>query len=903
MFTNGLGINTSYVAAFDVRSYRSSDSAGLWPATATVIARETSYGLVWVPAGVFGSSFFYPLLVTRVLYCIYSIPFSIAADALAAGLCGSSGGADGFRESARFGSLGSLALGAAPRRLGAPPFVYVADVGGGNIRSCTMSLWNRGLGPSIDLDVRSLTSVIGLSGAIVVTADGNVLFAALVNLKVVRISPLRLGLDLTIEVHAFISVFPGVVRDFSLHSNLATEDDLLAVVTIGSSPFLSVFQRDDSNPTPIVTQLGSLTNGTLPFTWPNAVSILSDGAVLLGNGLSEGVAAMCPNTVLRAWTLQQTVTVGNHTFTLRREAAWSPVSVDAAAAVCNAANESLASIDSAAEQAAALSLVSQRGIGSPFVLIGAFANGSTNWSWLWIDGNRRFANATTGVCDSDAFCGATGGRLEPVVADNITWWGGYVVGLRTTSHRGGSPGTWDALSWMQQGVLWGAYGTAMGAFLCRAGPLPLAASCRIVEDCNGLATSVRGVVGSCVCSCLSRFAGDSCDRCSADRTESSYPTCGAVACTLADRNCTSGMIRGIFPNCTCGCLPQHSGMLCETCTKGFEVGGWPSCQRSLLDNNDPSVNCTTSRACNGHALTATFGRGSCVCTCNRRYSGVTCNECSANYAVGNYPVCNARACSRDADCSSGGNATGTFPTCVCNCDERFAGLSCDMCHPQFAFGGYPTCRAASASGGRNCSVAFDCQGRADAVTGVEGSCNCTCNSGYSGPTCAVQRECSLARDCPGGGALSVFWAHARCLCRCSVNHFGPRCTPRGCINELDCNNRAVQVIGETYPYCICACRPEYEGAMCETLVPFGQAAAPCERMCAYVWVMGVVAGAATIFGLSMCYVQFSGFCCRPPLGSVTAHTNPPPTDVEMLARQPSLPSQPPLTPNAQAVEL
>ena len=349
--------------------------------------------------------------------------------------------------------------------------------------------------------------------------------------------------------------------------------------------------------------------------------------------------------------------------------------------------------------------------------------------------------------------------------------------------------------------------------------------CANSTDCNGHASYVNGtLVSGCTCACSSRYSGATCDSCSAFYT--GYPTCTPIACANStDCNGHASYVNGtLVSGCTCACSSRYSGATCDSCSAFYT--GYPTCT---------PIACANSTDCNGHAshVNGTLVSG-CTCTCWTTYSGAACNSCSAFYT--DYPTCTPIACANSTDCNGhASHVNGTLVSgCTCACSSRYSGASCDSCSAFYT--GYPTCTPVV------CANSTDCNGHASSVSGtLVSGCTCTCSTGYGGATCSscaayytgyptcTPTACANTADCSGHASSVNGTLVSGCTCTCSAGYSGatcsscsafytgyPTCTPTACANSTDCNGHASSVSGTLVSGCTCTCSTGYTGANCSS---------------------------------------------------------------------------------------
>uniref|UniRef100_A0A8C3TFR0 Neurogenic locus notch homolog protein 1 n=1 Tax=Chelydra serpentina TaxID=8475 RepID=A0A8C3TFR0_CHESE len=260
------------------------------------------------------------------------------------------------------------------------------------------------------------------------------------------------------------------------------------------------------------------------------------------------------------------------------------------------------------------------------------------------------------------------------------------------------------------------------------------------------------------CTCLPGFAGQNC--------EDNIDDCPGNNCKNGG-TCVDGV-----NTYNCQCLPEWTG---QYCTEDVD-----ECQ--LMPN-----------ACqNGGTCHNNHGGYNCVCV-----NGWTGEDCSENI-----DDCAMAACFQGATCH---DRVASF---YCECPHGRTGL---LCHLDDA------CISNPCNEGSNCDT-----------NPVNGKAICTCPSGYTGPACNQDiDECSLGkrRGCQLWGSFlrkSNPCEHAgKCIntqgsfqCQCLQGYSGPRCEidvneclSNPCQNDATCLDQ----IGEFQ----CICMPGFNGHLCQ----------------------------------------------------------------------------------------
>ena len=229
--------------------------------------------------------------------------------------------------------------------------------------------------------------------------------------------------------------------------------------------------------------------------------------------------------------------------------------------------------------------------------------------------------------------------------------------------------------------------------------------------------------------------------------------------------------------------------------------------------------CTLANDCHSHASSVQEVNGQCVCTCRNQWTGNQCQNCPGEYAagqdcgacaegyIGTYPNCVSDFCTL-ADCSNHASSVSGYKTngCNCVCRNRWQGATCNVCPPNFdqnddcgscgaGYANYPTCDLA-------CTIAANCSGNADSVTGsATTTCHCQCSNAWTGVNC---------NSCPPNVDRN-----AACGA-CKVGFIGYPDCERECTNAANCNSRATSVNGTVPRGCDCTCRNKWAGSACQT---------------------------------------------------------------------------------------
>eukprot|EP00755_Sulcionema_specki_P020378 Sspe_Gene.71762::Locus_42639_Transcript_1_1_Confidence_1.000_Length_16151::g.71762::m.71762 len=345
---------------------------------------------------------------------------------------------------------------------------------------------------------------------------------------------------------------------------------------------------------------------------------------------------------------------------------------------------------------------------------------------------------------------------------------------------------------------------------------PTCTKCTNDGHCNGNAASVWAYdETTCACSCKFPYTGSTCDMCPPNYDCSGtgpigcsegavgYPKCHVCE---SDKDC-NGRAASVTSDsqhqeCLCTCRNKWEGDRCETCPTGFAGGDCDTCDDGYIGYPN-CVRCTSTKHCNGHAISSTSSasRDRCMCNCEASYTGPECDRCALNH-IG-YPACTM--CTVSTHCS--GNALSVKSdekqqACECTCRNQWSGKSCSVCPPNMnadedcgscaeGYIGYPRCIA--------CEVDKHCNGNAMSVTSdlEHKHCVCACRNQWKGERCD---ECGLEYTDDCGKCASGFVKYPTCV----------KCTVGG-----DCSSHATAVLSDsTRTKCMCKCRNKWEGADC-----------------------------------------------------------------------------------------
>ena len=245
---------------------------------------------------------------------------------------------------------------------------------------------------------------------------------------------------------------------------------------------------------------------------------------------------------------------------------------------------------------------------------------------------------------------------------------------------------------------------------------------------------------------------------------------------------------------TCTNSLANGASCTPTCDDGYTLSGTRTCNDGTL--TDTAVcygnSCDASSVITNGALndcTTTLAHGAtCTPTCNDGYTRSGTRSCAAG-TLTDTVVCNPNLCTADPDndskngddgvfyCTNGGRVSGLTGSCLCTCNEGFEGASCETAG---------ACSASPDSSKDGSDGSIYC-GEHGSVGGTTGQCTCTCKPGYEGSGCETAKVCTASPDS----------------------------TKDGKDGELYCSEE-YGTIGGTTGECTCACKPGYGGAGCDT---------------------------------------------------------------------------------------
>lgn len=364
----------------------------------------------------------------------------------------------------------------------------------------------------------------------------------------------------------------------------------------------------------------------------------------------------------------------------------------------------------------------------------------------------------------------------------------------------------------------------------------------VTTNCSDHADSVDGGYINqydqrvCNCTCRNYWTGERCEKCATNYNASEdcgtcafgyidYPNCTSDACTQADCSNHAAKVSGYrTTGCTCDCVNQFRGDICNECPSNYFDGGTcGSCADGFNDYPNCYPECNVMTNCSGNAdrVSGNLVQG-CDCQCSVSWTGKTCDVCPHGYEQNScaqcipdygpaYPQCD-RLCTVVENCTAGFarafSVTGLWnESCDCRCKNQWAVPNCSTCpHPytgsqcnlcKSGYTNYPLCV--------QCTVNGNCSGRAADAKYNESTKQCTCidcRNGYQGAQC---QTCPLEYGPPDCAA-----------CNTAAGFVGsfPDCD-RQCTNANACSNHASSVSGTFKSGCVCACEFKWEGQQCE----------------------------------------------------------------------------------------
>eukprot|EP01062_Namystynia_karyoxenos_P070080 TRINITY_DN6546_c0_g1_i1.p1 TRINITY_DN6546_c0_g1~~TRINITY_DN6546_c0_g1_i1.p1 ORF type:complete len:2021 (+),score=383.01 TRINITY_DN6546_c0_g1_i1:77-6064(+) len=362
-----------------------------------------------------------------------------------------------------------------------------------------------------------------------------------------------------------------------------------------------------------------------------------------------------------------------------------------------------------------------------------------------------------------------------------------------------------------------------GSIVGGSGPAP-PPRCASV-DCSGKGRAEPTAAGQCRCVCGEAYAGARCEVCAAGYP-GVYPDCAAAAggtvcgadsdcpeapvcqvgvCPPLTRRCTRqpradgtvcpggscvagacarwcrdsdcnsrGAASGVYPNCTCQCLPGYGGAGCGVCGRALantsfwvdagRVGVYPDCALTCTIGTDCAA--TPGRRCTQAAGRCDLTAGGGLCAEAALPDGTDCDGTvpGAAQCLGGRCVATPGGPCGEADCSFRGTASGSRPSCACSCALGYSGARCERCAPGWA-GSYPHCHLCTVStqcprsAGQQCQAELGSCGPRGLCTYANAPDGSPCDDGSpltAGDAC-VAGTCRGAdgvyTSCPSGGLL------------------------------------------------------------------------------------------------------------------------------------------------------
>jgi hypothetical protein len=318
------------------------------------------------------------------------------------------------------------------------------------------------------------------------------------------------------------------------------------------------------------------------------------------------------------------------------------------------------------------------------------------------------------------------------------------------------------------------------------------------------------------CACDTGYDGVVCGQCAvgfhrlADGTCIEDATCAAGACG------DEGVCSIVEGRRVCACSPATSGVNCADCRAGYHFEADAGCQ---LDTA-----CTSATCANGGTCTADAGRVSCQCPDGT--AGAFCEALT-------------QSCAQTNPCSTHGACLDQGGLVRCACDPGYAGARCDQCYPGFVGTDGGTCTQAQVCLPSSCSFAGTC-------SVVAGFATCTCDAGYTGPSCSAcamgfrrdanfrcvaNQSCSTGNPCVGPGTCVE--QNGVVGCRCEPGFAGMGCEScypgyhregladggTTCALDVTCRPETCRFRGQCAAdggVATCACDPGFSGANCQT---------------------------------------------------------------------------------------
>ena len=226
----------------------------------------------------------------------------------------------------------------------------------------------------------------------------------------------------------------------------------------------------------------------------------------------------------------------------------------------------------------------------------------------------------------------------------------------------------------------------------------------------------------------------------------------------AGQTCTPGMcgVHGVCDDSSgsapCICDQGYRGAKCDYCASGytmdddgvscvaiddlFDAGATPTTpDAGVVPAYDAGSGGTvktcasTGLDCGSHG-TCMDGSGSPYCSCDAGWAGSNCQRCATGYQSSGSGQCLATCATAGLNCGAHGTCNDSSGTAACVCETGYSGASCDACASGWQDNdGNGTCTKGCSLSGLNCGSHGSC-------TDASGTPKCTCETGYSGTTCA-----------------------------------------------------------------------------------------------------------------------------------------------------------------------
>ncbi|MCZ7685948.1 MAG: hypothetical protein M5U28_47205 [Sandaracinaceae bacterium] len=253
---------------------------------------------------------------------------------------------------------------------------------------------------------------------------------------------------------------------------------------------------------------------------------------------------------------------------------------------------------------------------------------------------------------------------------------------------------------------------------CPPGTRPEGGECAPLTTCTEDACRMRGTCveeeGGVRCECEPEYAGVECERCAAGLFDDGMGGCSSDPCA------------GVECEGDRACVVRSGSAVCECPAGTHEDGG--VCV--------PDTECTPT-TCNGHGA-CEAPEGTIACTCEEGWSGARCEACDASEG---YHDDGAGGCTTDvclpnpcADPHRGICGEDALGRAECSCDAGYH-LDLDACVAD------EVCEAATCSGHGACDV-------------VDGRTRCECDDGFAGASCDACDEAAGYHEDGAGGCTT-----------------------------------------------------------------------------------------------------------------------------------------------------